>query len=209
MSAGPERLVRAASRHGVRDPRVLEAIRAVPRDGFVPAGRERAAFRDRPVPIPGGQTTSQPSLIASMVEALELDADDRVLEVGTGYGWQTALLSELADEVWSIERLEELAGTARRNLERAGIERANVVVGDGTAGLPEHAPYDAVVVSAAYTRVPPPLVDQLAEGGRLVMPVGPGGAESVIAFERTADGLVERRRLTGARFVQLRGEHGF
>lgn len=209
MSDDAERLVRAAARHGVQDRRILAAIRAVPRDRFVPSGRERAAYRDRPVPIPGGQTTSQPSLIASMIEALELDDDDRVLEIGTGYGWQTALLAHVAGEVWSVELLDELAGAARDNLEEAGLADVHVEVGDGTAGLPAHAPYDAIIVSAAYTEVPQPLVDQLAEGGRLVMPVGPGGAESVILFERTADGLAERRRLTGARFVQLKGEHGF
>lgn len=209
MSDDAERLVRAAARHGVQDRRILAAIRAVPRERFVPSGRERDAYRDRPVPIPGGQTTSQPSLIASMIEALELDDDDRVLEIGTGYGWQTALLAHVAGEVWSVELLDELAGAARDNLEEAGLADVHVEVGDGTAGLPAHAPYDAIIVSAAYTEVPQPLVDQLAEGGRLVMPVGPGGAESVILFERTADGLVERRRLTGARFVQLKGEHGF
>lgn len=209
MSGDAERLVRAAARHGVQDRRILAAIRAVPRGRFVPSGKERAAYRDRPVPIPGGQTTSQPSLIASMIEALELDEDDRVLEIGTGYGWQTALLAHVAGEVWSVERLEELAEAARRNLEEAGVTDVHVEVGDGTSGLPAHAPYDAVIVSAAYTEVPRPLIDQLSEGGRLVMPVGPGGAESVIVFERTADGLTERRRLTGARFVQLKGEHGF
>lgn len=209
MSDDAERLVRAAARHGVQDRRILAAIRAVPRDRFVPSGKQRAAYRDRPVPIPGGQTTSQPSLIASMIESLELDDDDRVLEIGTGYGWQTALLAHVAGEVWSVELLDELAEAARSNLEEAGIADAHVEAGDGTAGLPAHAPYDAIIVSAAYTEVPQPLIDQLEEGGRLVMPVGPGGAESVILFERTADGLAERRRLTGARFVQLKGEHGF
>lgn len=209
MSAGPERLVRAASRHGVRDERVLAAIREVPRADFVPAGEERAAYRDRPVPIPGGQTTSQPSLIASMIEALQLEDDDRVLEIGTGYGWQTALLARIAAEVWSVERLEVLGETAEANLRAAAVDNAHVVVADGTQGLPDHAPYDAIIVSAAYTEVPQPLIDQLTDGGTLVMPVGPGGAESVIVFERTADGLEERRRLTGARFVQLKGQHGF
>ncbi len=209
MSDGPERLAQAAARHGVRDERILSAIRAVPRDRFVPSGRERAAYRDRPVPIPGGQTTSQPSLIAAMIAALDLEEDDRVLEVGTGYGWQTALLAHIVDEVWSIERLGHLGGTAEANLREAGVDNVHVVIGDGTAGLPDHAPYDAIIVSAAYTEVPPPLIEQLAEGGRLVMPVGPGGAESVILYERTPDGLAERRRLTGARFVQLKGEHGF
>lgn len=209
MSEKAERLVRAAARQGVADRRLLSAIRGVPRDRFVPPGKERAAWRDRPVPIPGGQTTSQPSLIAAMIETLELEEDDRVLEIGTGYGWQTALLARLASEVWSVERLVELADTARRHLEEAGVDNAHVIVGDGTRGLAEHAPYDAIIVSAAYSEVPQPLIDQLSPGGRLVMPVGPGGAESVIVFERTDEGLEQRQLLTRARFVQLKGEHGF
>ena len=209
MNEKAERLVRAAARQGVQDRRLLSAIRGVPRDRFVPEGKVRSAWRDRPVPIPGGQTTSQPSLIAAMIESLELDEDDRVLEIGTGYGWQTALLARLAKEVWSVERLDELADAARRNLDEAGIDNAHVVVGDGTSGLAEQAPYDAIIVSAAYSEVPQPLIDQLSPGGRLVMPVGPGGAESVIVFERTDDGLEQRQRLTRARFVQLKGEHGF
>jgi protein-L-isoaspartate(D-aspartate) O-methyltransferase len=144
-----------------------------------------------------------------MVEALGLSRSDRVLEIGTGFGWQTALLARLAGEVWSIERWNDLARTARANLERQGIENAYVVVGDGTRGLTERAPYDAILVAAAFPTVPPPLVDQLAEGGRLVQPIGSGGGDEVILFGKRR-GILERKRLvSGAHFVRLYGEHGF
>jgi len=153
--------------------------------------------------------TTQPSLVARMIAALDLEGDERVLEVGTGYGFQTALLAALAREVWSIERWADLAETARANLESHGVPNAEVVVGDGSAGLPEHAPFDAIVVSAAYPSVPEPLAEQLVPGGRIVHPVGSGGHEEVVLFERASRGLVRRRSLTGARFVRLHGRHGF
>jgi protein-L-isoaspartate(D-aspartate) O-methyltransferase len=194
---------------GVRDERLLEAIAAVPREDFVPQERADEAYRDVPVPIPQGQVTTQPSLVAAMVEALGLRGSERVLEVGTGYGWQTALLTRLADSVWSVERFADLAETARAALRRHGIPNAEVVVADGSGGLPEHAPYDAVLVAAAYPRVPAPLREQLAPGGRLVQPIGEGGAERVELFERTPDGLVRRGTVIGAHFVRLYGRHGF
>jgi protein-L-isoaspartate(D-aspartate) O-methyltransferase len=202
--SGPDDLVRAAERIGVRDQRVLEALRRVPREAFVPPGSERGAYVDAPVPIPHGQTTSQPSLIAAMIETLELTGDERVLEIGTGYGFQTALLAELAAEVHSIERFGELADAARANLEEAGYDNVHVVVGDGNQGLPEHAPFDAMVLSAATPQVPEALIDQLAEGGRLCAPIGGGGAEEVLVYRRTSEGLERDRRLTHARFVPLR-----
>src|SRR5919198_1025942 len=134
-------------------------------------------------------------------------AADRVLEIGTGFGWQTALLARLAERVWSIERWEDIAATARAHLE--GYDNVTVVVGDGSRGLPEHAPYDAILVAAAFTEVPPPLAEQLAESGRLVQPIGPGGADDVFLFEKRDGVLVRRRFLTGAYFVRLYGEHGF
>lgn len=207
--SGPAHLVTAAQQRGVTDERLLQAIRDTPRAGFVPPDQVGAAYDDRPVVIPHGQTTSQPSLIAEMVAELGLDGDERVLEVGTGYGWQTALLARLAREVYSIERFADLAETARDNLQRAGITNAWVVVGDGTEGLVEHAPYDGIIVSAAFTRVPDPLATQLADGGRLVMPVGSGGHEEVTSFERDGQALRPLRRLVGARFVRLVGRHGF
>jgi protein-L-isoaspartate(D-aspartate) O-methyltransferase len=201
---GPEDLARAARRHGVRDERVLAAVLNTPRELFVPPGSERSAYSDRPVPIPHGQTTSQPSLIAGMVEALELSSDERVLEIGTGYGYQTAILARLADHVWSVERFADLAEAARHNLGRAGIGNATVVVGDGHEGLEEQAPFDAIIVSAATPEVPPALGEQLRKGGRIVIPIGRGGSEDVVVHERAARGLRPARRLTYARFVPLR-----
>ena len=202
-------LVAAARAHGVCDSRLLEAIAAVPRAQFVPSGLREHADEDEPLPIPHGQVTTQPSLVAQMVEALDLSPSERVLEIGTGFGWQTAVLARLAGEVWSVERCQDIARTARSNLDRHGIENATVVVGDGSGGLPGHAPYDAILVAAAFPTVPPPLAEQLAEGGRLVQPIGPGGADHVILFEKR-DGALERERLiSGAYFVRLFGEHGF
>lgn len=193
---------------GVRDPRVLDAFRRVARAGFVPSAEVPRAYEDRPLPIAHGQVTTQPSLVARMVEGLRLTGSERVLEVGTGLGFQTALLAVLAREVCSIERFPDLAERARANLRAAGLHRVTVVVGDGTLGLPEHAPFDAVVVSAAAPNVPQPLADQLAEGGRLVHPLGPGGDEVVVAFRKGRSGLVEEARLTRAYFVPLVGRHG-
>lgn len=209
MTAELPPLVVAAVAVGVRDQRVLDALRETPRADFVGPGDEWRADSDRPHPIPHGQVTTQPSLIAQMVAALALRGGERVLEVGTGYGFQTALLARLAAEVWSIERHADIAATARAHLERAGIGNARVVVGDGSGGLPEHAPFDGIVVSAAFTAVPAPLAEQLAAGGRLVQPLGPGGAEDVVLFERGRSGLERRGSITLARFVRLYGEHGF
>jgi protein-L-isoaspartate(D-aspartate) O-methyltransferase len=186
----------------------MRAFRRVRRAGFVPAELSGLAYRDEPIPIPHRQVTTQPSLIAQMVAALRLTGSERVLEVGTGYGFQTAILATLAREVFSIERFRDLAERARSNLERAGIEGVTVVVGDGTLGLVEHAPYDAIVVSAAAPEIPGPLAEQLAEGGRMVHPVGSGGDEVVIAFRKTGDRLLEQERLTPASFVRLIGAHG-
>jgi protein-L-isoaspartate(D-aspartate) O-methyltransferase len=153
--------------------------------------------------------TTQPSLVAKMVEALALTGGERVLEVGTGFGWQTALLGRLAHEVWSIERWADLADTARENLARCGIGNATVLVGDGSEGLPAHAPYDAILVSAAFPEVPAPLGAQLTVGGRLVQPIGPGGQEDVVLFERRPEGLVARRTIVGAHFLRLIGRRAF
>jgi protein-L-isoaspartate(D-aspartate) O-methyltransferase len=200
-------LVAAAREAGVQDERVLAAIASVPRAEFVPAEHAELADIDTPIPIPDGQVTTQPSLVARMVEALALGGGERVLEIGTGYGWQTALLAELAREVFSVERFADLAESARAAL--AGRENVQVVVGDGSEGLPEHAPFDAILVAAAYPLVPDPLAEQLAEGGRLVQPLGPGGAEDVVLFEKRAGDLRRVRSVTGAHFVRLYGRHGF
>jgi protein-L-isoaspartate(D-aspartate) O-methyltransferase len=200
-------LVAAARNAGVRDERVLAAIAEVPRSRFVPAESVARADFDTPIPIPHAQVTTQPSLAARMVEALALEGDERVLEVGTGYGWQTALLAQLAREVFSVERFADIAATARAAL--AGRENVVVVDGDGSEGLPEQAPFDAILVAAAYPSVPTPLAAQLAEGGQLVQPLGPGGDEDVVLFEKRRGALQNVRSLGGAHFVRLHGRHGF
>jgi protein-L-isoaspartate(D-aspartate) O-methyltransferase len=205
----PAHLAATVRRRGVRDARLLDAIAHVPRAGFVPPDVAVDAYVDVPLRIERGQVTTQPSLVAQMIEALGLEGGEHVLEVGTGYGWQTALLAALAAEVWSVERWPEIADVARAALAAHSVTNTHVVVSDGTEGLPEHAPYDAVIVSAAFERVPAPLADQVAEGGRLVMPIGPGGADDVVLFERSERGLEARHSLTGAHFVRLVGRHAF
>lgn len=194
---------------GVRDPRVLKAVREVPRVDFVPPPLAGRAYVDEPLPILHDQVTTQPSLVARMVEALGLGGPEQVLEIGTGFGWQTALLSRLARKVWSVERWEDIAAAARENLARYGATNAEVVVGDGTRGLSDHAPHDAIIVSAAFPEVPEPLAAQLATGGALVQPIGPGGVEDVMLFEKEPGGLARRKVLTGAHFVRLYGEYGY
>jgi protein-L-isoaspartate(D-aspartate) O-methyltransferase len=208
-SAGPHELARIVRAVGVRDARVLEAIGSVPRAAFVPAGEVYRAYRDEPIPIPHGQVTTQPSLVARMLEALGVEGGERVLEIGTGYGFQTALLARLGAEVISVERFADLAAAARDNLDSQGITGVEILVADGSGGRPDRAPFDAVLVSAAFTRVPAPLVEQVAPGGRLVQPVGPGGHDEVVLFERRSAGLERRRSVTPAHFVRLYGAHGF
>ena len=184
----PGGLVWAARRAGVADDRVLAAMAATPRAVFVPAAYAARAYADRPLPIGHGQVTTQPSLSALMIAGLGLGGGEQVLEIGTGYGYQTALLARLAAHVVSIEIWPDIAAQARRRLRAQGIGNALVVTGDGTQGYPARAPYDAVLVSAAFPRVPPPLAVQLRAGGRLVQPVGPGGNEQVVLFERRPEG---------------------
>jgi protein-L-isoaspartate(D-aspartate) O-methyltransferase len=204
-----EELVTAARRAGVDDPRLLDVMRQVPRAAFVPLDQVRLAYLDVPVPIPHSQVTTQPSLSARMIQALGLAGGEHVLEVGTGYGYQSALLGRLASFVTSIERWADLADQARRNLAAQGIDNVLVVEGDGTEGVPAAAPYDAILVSAAFPQVPEALVNQLRVGGRVVQPIGPGGGERVTLFERSAEGLVSREVVCHARFVRLYGRHGY
>lgn len=195
-------LTRLIAKEGTSEA-VVDAFRKIDRADFVPEDARDEAYYDRPVGIPERQTTSQPSLIARMIDALELSEDDCVLEVGTGYGFQTALLAQIARRVFSIERFPALAETARQNLKRAEIENAWVVVGDGWQGLPGEAPYDAIVVSAAASELPSALEVQLAESGRLVIPIAGALGDDVFLFRKTK-GEVERERLiTPARFVPL------
>ena len=188
---------------------MVEAFRSVDRMGFVPDAERASAYRDRPIGLPEGQTTSQPSLIARMIEVAEVAPENRVLEVGTGYGFQTAVMAHLASRVFSIERHSLLAEAARRHLARAGVGNVRVVVGDGWKGLPDEAPFDAIVVSAAADQLPAVLGVQLSEGGRLVIPLATAGSDDVILFRKTAGELMRVRLVTPARFVPLvRGEAG-
>jgi protein-L-isoaspartate(D-aspartate) O-methyltransferase len=200
-----EKMVREQiEERGMRDARVLEALGAVPRHEFVPEGQRRHAYEDRPLPIGHAQTISQPYVVAVMTEVLRVGADDKVLEIGTGSGYQAAVLAKLAREVYSIEIVEPLAERARSDLKRLGYDNVHVRAGDGYQGWPEHAPFDAIIVTAAPDHVPQPLVDQLAVGGRLVIPVGRFFQE-LILIEKDAEG-VRRQKLMGVRFVPMTGE---
>ncbi|MGW9029661.1 protein-L-isoaspartate(D-aspartate) O-methyltransferase [Streptomyces sp. NPDC055722] len=209
VSGRPEDLVRALRAVGVRDERLLEAVRMTPRAEFVPAALAASAYQDKPLPIGQGQVTTQPSLSAMMIESLDLDGSEHVLEVGTGLGYQTALLARLAADVVTIETRPGIARQAGENLARQGVRNVELRVGDGTEGVADRAPFDAVVVSAAFPEVPAPLVAQIRPSGRLVQPMGPGGDEQVVCFVRTASGLEQRRVLTAACFVRLQGRYGF
>lgn len=200
-----ERMVREQiEARDVRDSRVLAAMRLVPRHLFVPTEMQPYAHSDQPLPIGYGQTISQPYIVAFMSEALELKPEDRVLEIGTGSGYQAAVLARLAREVYSIEIVEPLAKEAEARLKRLGYTNVKVRVGDGYRGWPEAAPFDAIMVTAAPRHVPPPLVEQLREGGRLVLPVG-RFFQDLIRIRRTRDG--ERREtLLPVRFVPMVGE---
>lgn len=194
---------------GITDERLLEAFRTIPRADFVPPEHAAAAYVDRPIPIPRNQVTTQPSLSATMIDALEMEPTDRALEVGTGLGFQTALLSRLAAHVTTIERWSEIAESARKNLARHGIDNVDVLVGDGSLGVPEAAPFDIILVSAAFPEVPLPLGEQLAEGGRLVQPIGPGGREAVTLLRKSRGRLRVVREVVPARFVRLIGDQAF
>lgn len=194
---------------GIEDPRLISAFETVPRADFVPEHLVGLAYEDRPLPIPHEQVTTQPSLSAVMIEALDLEPSDVALEIGSGYGFQTALLARMCAHVTSIEIWDDLAEVARGNLRALGIENVVVIVGDGSLGAPDRAPFDAILVSAAFTRVPRPLVAQLVDGGHLVQPIGPGGNEMVTLFRKTDDRLVEVRDVIPARFVRLFGEEAF
>jgi protein-L-isoaspartate(D-aspartate) O-methyltransferase len=190
----------------VRDPRVLEAMRRVPRHLFVPDSLEAVAHEDRWLPIAEDQHISQPYTVARMTELSQLDAKSRVLEIGTGTGYQAAVLAHVAGEVYSIEILEPLAREAARTLRRLGYTQVHLRRGDGYRGWPEAAPFDAILVTAAAPRVPQPLLEQLAPGGRLVIPVGePEGYQEVELLVRTDTGY-ERRRIAPAYFVPMTGD---
>jgi protein-L-isoaspartate(D-aspartate) O-methyltransferase len=193
---------------GIRSARVLEAMESVPRHLFVPAERVREAYADEPLPIGEGQTISQPFMVAAMAEALSLDGHERVLEVGCGSGYQAAVLSRLACEVIAVETQPALAESARERLTR--LAYANVIVeeGDGSAGRPVGAPYDAILVTAAAPEIPQPLIDQLAEGGRLVIPVGGSKHQELLRIVKR-EGRTAEQSLYSCRFVPLLGAYGW
>ncbi len=192
---------------GVRDPAVRAAMRKVPRHLFVPADQQDEAYEDHPLPIGHDQTISQPSLVAYMTELLAVGRDSRVLEIGTGSGYQAAILGELVREVFTIEIVRPLGERAAALLDRLGYAHIHVKVGDGYQGWPEHAPFDAIIVTCAPEQVPQPLVDQLKPGGRLCIPVGPRwGAQDLYLMVKRADGTLERRAVLPVRFVPMTGE---
>jgi protein-L-isoaspartate(D-aspartate) O-methyltransferase len=194
-------------KRGIRDERVLAVMERVPRHEFIPAYNAAEAYEDHPIVIGENQTISQPFMVASMLEHAAIKPADVVLEIGTGSGYQTALLAELAAEVFSVERFASLAESAQRVLAR--LHYANVVIstGDGSLGLPSAAPFDVIVVAAAAPAAPPPLVEQLREGGRLVIPIG-GGGDQDLYIVRKVNGQAHTQRLYGCRFVPLIGAHG-
>lgn len=195
---------------GVTDERVLEAMRSVPREAFVPGRCRSRALADSALPIGHEQTISQPYIVASMTAALEPEPGARVLEVGTGSGYQAAVLAACGMEVYTMERIPELADSARRTLEAAGYgDRVGLRPGDGSRGWPEEAPFERILVTAAAPEVPPALLDQLAPGGVLVAPVGPARSQTIVRIRRTPGGTLRRERLERARFVPLvEGEAG-
>jgi protein-L-isoaspartate(D-aspartate) O-methyltransferase len=194
---------------GIRDERLLAAMSTVPRHEFVSQQNWNEAYADHPIPIAEKQTTSQPYMIAAMIQAAEIKPEDRVLEIGAGSGYQTAVLAELASQVFAVERYASLAETAQKTLERLGYRNAKIVTGDGSLGMPEVAPFNVIIVSAAAPRVPPALVEQLAVGGRLIVPVGESEQQVVQLLQKNADGSTSIRTLEGCRFVPLIGEQGF
>ena len=206
---GPRRrLIETLQDGGIDDVAVLRAFDAVPRHLFVPSGVVHRAYEDAALPIGGGQTISQPAVHARSLQELRLTERGRVLEIGTGSGYQTALLAQLADQVFSIERDPALLERARELLAQLNVRNVSLLLGDGTLGWRDYAPYDGIVVGAAAPHVPQPYADQLGEGGRLVIPVG-GREEQTLAVFTKHDGLLERRDVGPVRFVPLVGAHGW
>jgi protein-L-isoaspartate(D-aspartate) O-methyltransferase len=194
---------------GIQDERLLAAMRRVPRHEFISQEKWEQAYADHPVTIPEQQTTSQPYIIAAMIQAAEIKPADKVLEVGAGSGYQTALLAELATQVIALERYATLAASAQGALRRLGYRNVVVVEGDGTLGWEPAAPYNAIIVSAAAPRIPPALLEQLASGGRLVIPIGDAQQQTLQLFRKQPDGMISRTMMEGCRFVPLIGRHGF
>lgn len=194
---------------GISDPRLLQAMSKVPRHEFIDPARQYQAYLDQPIAIGEQQTTSQPYIIAAMLQAVEIGANDLVLEIGAGSGYQTAILAELARRVVAVERLPALAASAQSTLFQLGYENVEIITADGSLGWPPSAPYDVIIVSAASPQVPPALVDQLAPGGRLVIPVGNAHEQVLQLVSKQPDGSLWKRSLEGCRFVPMIGQQGF
>jgi protein-L-isoaspartate(D-aspartate) O-methyltransferase len=208
MGGARRRLVETLRDKGIRDLAVLRAFDLTPRHAFVPTGVRHRAYEDAPLPIGSGQTISQPSIHARYLELLQLKGQERVLEIGTGSGYQTVLLSHLVAQVFTIERIAALYTMARDAIGRAGAKNVSMLLGDGTVGWREYAPYDAILVSAGGPSIPQPLVEQLAEGGRMLVPVGPMEEQTLkLVTKRGAD--IETRDVAPVRFVPLYGTHGW
>ncbi len=193
---------------GIKDARVLDTMRKIPRHRFVEEALIGQVYNDHPLPIGEKQTISQPYMVALMTEALELQGPEKVLEIGTGSGYQTAILAELAEKIYSIERIRSLSVKAQRILDELGYFNVVLKVGDGTVGLKEEAPFDAIIVTAGSPDVPQPLVDQLAMGGRLVIPVGDRYTQCLMKVVRVKEGIT-KTDLGGCRFVNLLGQYGW
>ncbi len=203
-------MVDLIKRRGVKDKRVLSAMLKVPRHLFVPPELVDRAYDDCPLPIGKGQTISQPYIVALMTEALEIDENSKVLEIGTGSGYQAAILAEIAKEVYTVERIPELLERARKVIESLGYDNVFFKVGDGTEGWPEYAPYDAIIVTAASPRIPEPLIEQLKVGGRLVIPVGSELTQELLKITKISeDGKTKIESLGGCVFVKLKGKYGW
>jgi protein-L-isoaspartate(D-aspartate) O-methyltransferase len=203
-----ERLVETLREKGIRDLAVLRAFEMTPRHAFVPTGLRHRAYEDAPLPIGNGQTISQPWVHARYLELLRLTGKERVLEVGTGSGYQTVLLAHLVEQVFSIERIPALFHAAREAIERAGVRNVSMLLGDGSVGWREYAPYDGILVGAGAPAVPQPLLDQLAEGGRLLVPIGDRDSQQLMLIERK-NGQIETTEVAPVRFVPLLGSHGW
>ncbi|MGA2120851.1 MAG: protein-L-isoaspartate(D-aspartate) O-methyltransferase [Methanoregula sp.] len=193
---------------GISNPQVLRALREIPRHLFIPTPYNTSAYEDAPLPIGNGQTISQPYIVALMTELLDPRPEDRVLEIGAGSGYQAAILSMLVRYVTTIERIPAVADLARENLAKIGLKNISIIVGDGTRGYPENAPYDGIMITAATPEIPKPLIDQLTFGGILVAPVGGREIQELITLTRNENGMVCSSH-GGVRFVPLIGEHGW
>lgn len=203
-----QRLVETLQAKGIRDLAVLRAFEMTPRHAFIPTGLRHRAYEDAALPIGNGQTISQPWVHARYLELLRLTGKERVLEIGTGSGYQTVLLAHLTSQVFSIERIPALLQQARDNIQRAGVNNVSLLMGDGTIGWREYAPYDAILVGAGSPSIPQPLLEQLAEGGRLLIPIGDREEQKLVVAERK-NGQIEMHDEAPVRFVPLIGHHGW